>query len=461
MNAISSICSAENAVRNRPTGLGQGRRLAVQGAVAVLDGAAVYLALFVACALSGIPFSHRTMDFAGLLPPLTVGAATVSGAYQGRTLLSPLASAARGGRAMLYAASAGMFVLFAVKATQDVSRVASVTGVLLGICLVAVCRMVVAIHVRGTCNAVAERILLIEDGARCADVSWARRAEARTMGLEPDADDPVMLGRIGDLMHRMDRVVVCCPEDRRERWAEVLKSFDARGEIIDAQVDRLGVIGAGRVGNRGTLVVAAHPLAPHHRIVKRGFDLVFSLAALVLLSPVFAIVALAILREDRGPVLFRQDRLGQGNRTFRMLKFRSMRVDQCDAKADRLTSRDDPRVTRVGQFIRATSIDELPQLINVLTGQMSIVGPRPHAPMAKAGTKLYWQVDRRYWERHALKPGLTGLAQVRGHRGATDHEDHLRARLQADLEYRNGWSIWRDLRIVLATIRVLIHPQAY
>lgn len=281
------------------------------------------------------------------------------------------------------------------------------------------------------------------------------------MRLEPDADDPVMLGRIGDLMHRMDRVVVCCSEDRRERWAEVLKSFDARGEIIDAQVDRLGVIGAGRVGNRGTLVVAAHPLAPHHRIVKRGFDLVFSLAALVLLSPVFAIVALAILREDRGPVLFRQDRLGQGNRTFRMLKFRSMRVDQCDAKADRLTSRDDPRVTRVGQFIRATSIDELPQLINVLTGQMSIVGPRPHAPMAKAGTKLYWQVDRRYWERHALKPGLTGLAQVRGHRGATDHEDHLRARLQADLEYRNGWSIWRDLRIVLATIRVLIHPRAY
>ncbi|MBS7670797.1 sugar transferase [Croceicoccus gelatinilyticus] len=461
MNAISTIYGAQSAVRNRPTGLGQGQRLAVQGMVATCDGAAVYLAVFVSCLLHDVAFTHGTMDFAALLPPLTVGIAIVSGAYQGRVLLAPLASAARGVRAMLYAAAAVMFVFFAIKATQDLSRIASLFGVVLGACGLATCRMIIAIRVRGTCNAVAERILLIEDGSRCADVKWACRAEVRAMGLEPDADDPVMLTRIGDLMHRMDRVVVCCPEDRRERWAAVLTSFDARGEIIDAQVDRLGVIGAGRVGNRGTLVVAAHPLAPHHRIVKRGFDIVASVLGLVALSPVFAVVALAILREDRGPVFFWQDRLGQGNRTFRMLKFRSMRADQCDAAANRLTSRDDPRVTRVGQFIRATSIDELPQLINVLTGQMSIVGPRPHAPMAKAGTKLYWQVDRRYWERHALKPGLTGLAQVRGHRGATDHEDHLRARLQADLEYRNGWSIWRDFRIVLATIRVLIHPKAY
>ncbi|WP_144096309.1 sugar transferase [Croceicoccus sediminis] len=461
MNAISTITGADTATLHRPTGLGQGQRLAVQSLVAVCDGAAVYLAFVLACALHGIALSHRTMDFAALLPPLTVGAAIVTGAYQGRVLLRPTLSAARGGRAMLYAAAGVMFVLFAVKAAQDVSRIASLLGVVLAICAMVLCRIVIAIRVRILCNAVAERILLIEDGCRCAGAARNLRVEAGAMGLRPDADDPVMLGRIGGLMHRMDRVVVCCPPERRMRWAEVLKSFDARGEIIDPQVDALGVIGAGRVGDRGTLVVAAHPLAPHHRIVKRGFDLAMSIVAIVLLIPIFAIVVLAIVAEDGGPILFRQQRVGQGNRPFTVLKFRSMRVEQCDARAARLTTRGDPRVTRVGQFIRATSIDELPQLLNVLVGQMSIVGPRPHAPMAKAGDKLYWQVDPRYWERHALKPGLTGLAQVRGHRGATDHEDHLRARLQADLEYRNGWSIWRDLRIVLATVRVLVHPKAY
>ena len=125
------------------------------------------------------------------------------------------------------------------------------------------------------------------------------------------------------------------------------------------------------------------------------------------------------------------------------------------------TSRDDDRVTRVGRLIRRTSIDELPQLINVLKGEMAIVGPRPHALGSQAGDKLFWEVDGRYWERHALKPGLTGLAQVRGLRGATDREEDLSARLEADLEYLDGWSLWRDLRIVFSTIRVLSHDRAF
>jgi lipopolysaccharide/colanic/teichoic acid biosynthesis glycosyltransferase len=118
-------------------------------------------------------------------------------------------------------------------------------------------------------------------------------------------------------------------------------------------------------------------------------------------------------------------------------------------------------VTRIGAFLRKTSIDELPQLFNVLKGDMSIVGPRPHAAAAKAGDSLYWEVDARYWERHCIKPGMTGLAQVRGHRGSTDHHQDLIDRLQSDLEYVSDWSIWRDLRIIVATLGVLVHHKAY
>ena len=144
---------------------------------------------------------------------------------------------------------------------------------------------------------------------------------------------------------------------------------------------------------------------------------------------------------------------------FEMLKFRSMRV--ADADGARSASRDDDRITPLGRVIRRTSIDELPQLFNVLTGSMSIVGPRPHALGSRAEEKLFWDIDRRYWHRHATKPGLTGLAQVRGYRGATMVEDDLRNRLQADLEYLENWSIWRDVKILVATARVILHRNAF
>ena len=138
-----------------------------------------------------------------------------------------------------------------------------------------------------------------------------------------------------------------------------------------------------------------------------------------------------------------------------------MRQDKSDLAGAQSTRRDDDRISRFGSFIRKTSIDELPQLLNVIKGDMSIVGPRPHALGSKAEDRLFWEITHRYWERHALKPGVTGLAQVRGYRGATEKTSDLVDRLNSDLEYLAGWRLWRDVEIVFATIGVLIHPNAY
>ena len=138
-----------------------------------------------------------------------------------------------------------------------------------------------------------------------------------------------------------------------------------------------------------------------------------------------------------------------------------MRVESLDAKGATSTQRDDKRITRVGAFIRKTSLDEIPQFLNVLLGDMSLVGPRPHALGSLAGNQLFWEVDREYWHRHALKPGITGLAQVRGFRGATHRDVDLKNRLQADLEYLHDWSLMRDVKILFRTMTVLVHSNAY
>ncbi|MBX7515083.1 sugar transferase [Qipengyuania sp. GH38] len=190
-------------------------------------------------------------------------------------------------------------------------------------------------------------------------------------------------------------------------------------------------------------------------------DLALTVPALLFLSPLLFLVGLLIKLEDGGPIFFVQQRMGQGNCMFPMFKFRSMRVNMLDSDGRQSTSRGDVRVTKVGRFIRATSIDELPQLLNVLRGEMSIVGPRPHALGSVANAKLFWEIETKYWHRHSLKPGLTGLAQIRGHRGATESENHLTHRLEADLEYIRSWSLIRDFRIIFATVGVLVHPNAY
>jgi lipopolysaccharide/colanic/teichoic acid biosynthesis glycosyltransferase len=210
-----------------------------------------------------------------------------------------------------------------------------------------------------------------------------------------------------------------------------------------------------------TLLVSTGPLGLRDRAAKRILDVGISALALIVALPILALAVLAIKLEDAGPVLFTQKRIGRRNQLFSIYKLRTMKVERADGNGDRSASKDDDRITRVGKFLRRTSIDELPQLFNVFKGDMSLVGPRPHAIGSLAGDKLFWEVDQRYWHRHSLRPGLTGLAQIRGLRGATDLESDLSSRLQADLEYLAGWTIFRDIRILVATAGVLVHDRAF
>jgi lipopolysaccharide/colanic/teichoic acid biosynthesis glycosyltransferase len=241
----------------------------------------------------------------------------------------------------------------------------------------------------------------------------------------------------------------------------MLKGANVDGEVLDDEVARLGAQGARVSNGYGLLLVSAGPLGLRDRIIKRLLDGAAAGIAILLLSPLLAAVAVAIKLQDRGPVFFVQRRMGRGNRFFNMYKFRSMSVALCDSEGNVSASKGDQRITRVGKFIRSTSIDELPQLFNVLLGDMSLVGPRPHAIGSQAGSKLFWEIDLRYWQRHSLKPGLSGLAQVRGFRGATEKEADLTDRLQSDLEYLEGWTIMRDIKIIFLTLRVLVHDKAF
>jgi lipopolysaccharide/colanic/teichoic acid biosynthesis glycosyltransferase len=243
----------------------------------------------------------------------------------------------------------------------------------------------------------------------------------------------------------------------------VLKGSGVQGEVLHDFMREIGALGVVQRedGALTTLLVSTGPLGLRARAMKRLLDVGASLVVLVGVLPILLLAALAIKLEDGGPVLFRQNRVGRRNQLFGIYKLRTMKVERTDGDGKRSASKDDDRVTRVGNFLRRTSIDELPQLFNVLKGEMSLVGPRPHAIGSLAGDKLFWEVDQRYWQRHSLRPGLTGLAQIRGFRGATDHEQDLTSRLQADLDYITGWTIWRDLSILAATTRVLVHDRAF
>lgn len=195
-------------------------------------------------------------------------------------------------------------------------------------------------------------------------------------------------------------------------------------------------------------------------VAKRVLDVVFSLIAIAFLAPVLTAIGIAIAATSKGPVLFRQQRVGLNNTPFTLYKFRSMYVDMQDVSGIAHTVERDPRVTRVGWFIRRTYLDELPQLLNVLTGDMSLVGPRAQVAGMRAVGMNYEELVPNYRTRHIVKPGITGLAQVRGFRGEIRDVAHAIARVDADLEYVSNAHLWLDLRILLLTVPSVILGRA-
>lgn len=196
--------------------------------------------------------------------------------------------------------------------------------------------------------------------------------------------------------------------------------------------------------------------APAYFIIKRLFDICFVLMSLPITLPLMSIIACFIKLDSSGPVLYSQYRHGQFDKTFRLYKFRSMKLKYCTPYGGKQVSPKDERCTRLGRFLRRTSLDELPQLFNILKGEMALVGPRPHAV---DHNEYYGARIMQYWRRHQLRPGLTGLAQVSGCRGETKTIDAMADRVKHDLDYIDHYSLWLDMKIILLTFRELFFPK--
>ena len=264
----------------------------------------------------------------------------------------------------------------------------------------------------------------------------------------------------------VDLMVVTVPMAAETRLMQILKVLltlpvDIRISALSSKL-RLSSGAYSYIGRVPMLALMDRPLTDWDRVIKNIEDRVIGALLLLLASPVMALVALAIRLDSKGPIIFKQRRFGFNNELIEVLKFRSMYTDMSDATASKLVTKGDPRVTPIGRFIRKTSLDELPQLINVIKGEMSLVGPRPHATEAKASSDLYQTVVGEYFARHRMKPGVTGWAQINGWRGETDTHEKIQRRVDADLYYIDNWSLLFDLYIIAATpFALLTGKNAY
>ena len=350
--------------------------------------------------------NHEFMLPAYMLLPLFQTIAFYNSTYSRDGLTQWRIAAWRGLLALLISALLFNFFAFFAKANENFSRVVFVsglTGAWAGMVLV---RIFLANHIHRNWGPSATNRLLIDAGGPQVAIANVYRVNAIQHGLRPDGEDPQALDRLSKYLTNMDMVIVSCPPDQRLAWSEVLRGSGIHGEVISDFAHELGALAIVQheEANVTALVVSRGHLGLRQRVAKRVFDLGVSSLALLLLSPVLLVCAVAIVVDDGRPVFFRQRRMGQGNQFFNIFKFRTMRTEKADALGVRSAAKDDDRITRVGHILRRTSLDELPQLINVLKGEMSLVGPRPHALGSLAGEKMFWQIDHRYWH-HGTGPG--------------------------------------------------------
>ena len=373
---------------------------------------------------------------------------------------------------------------FLFRASDQLSRVWIVAWYAAGaVTLVAFRLSLRALVLRWTAQGRLKRRTVVVGGGKDAEalIDAVRRSAANDVELIGVFDDrfddrsPAViagtpkLGRVAGLVEfarrsRVDLVIVALPPSAEKRVLDMLKQLwvlpvDIR---LSAHTNRLRFRPRtySFVGKVPFLDVADRPIADWDVVAKWMVDRIVGGLILLLALPVMALVALAVKLDSKGPALFKQKRYGFNNELIEVYKFRSMYADKADAGAARLVTKGDPRVTRVGRFIRKTSLDELPQLFNVVfKGNLSLVGPRPHAVQAKAENRLYDEVVDGYFARHRVKPGITGWAQINGWRGETDAQEKIQKRVEHDLFYIENWSVIFDLMILLKTPFALLKTE--
>jgi len=420
---------------------------------------------------------------AGVMLPLAL---QLSGLYTMHALLNAIDNIASLASAWVVLFAAILTLVVFSKSGADFSRIWLVAWFLVGLAALIAFRIFVCSLVRSwNANGQLDRRAVIVGGGAPAEalisaLDRSPHTDITIAGLFDDRKDDRSprvvaghrkLGTVTELLdfareQRVDLLIVTLPLSAESRLLQLLKKLwvlpvDIRLSAY-AQKLRYRPRAYSYIGNVPFLDVSDKPLSDWGAFAKSVEDKVIAAVALVALLPVMLLVALAIKFDSRGPVLFKQRRYGFNNELIEVYKFRSMYTDRTDADAAKLVTKGDPRVTRVGRFIRKTSLDELPQLLNVLRGDLALVGPRPHATHAKAKNRLYGEVVDGYFARHKVKPGITGWAQVNGWRGETDTEEKIERRVEHDLYYIENWSLVFDLYILLRTPFALLKTeQAY
>ncbi len=447
---------------------------ALVDAMAILGAAAASSALYRIVTLGRMPPVESATTVGVIVGVIVIAAGVQKGGYPLEGYASSGGQFVRGFSTWNFAFLCALALGFATRTSGDFSRGA------VGVFFVA-----------GFLTLFAARLALVEVLERARRAGLMRPRRVVVVGFEdalsdlaprfdPSADrmevaamialrdnqaylaDDLALAAAAVRMLRPDHIYISIPWSRTQVIEACIDVFLRTPAEIhlgsEAVLERFRDARVVQFGPTAGLGLTRPPLTRLQRAEKRAFDLVAATLGLIALAPLFAVVALCIRWQGPGPIFFRQTRYGFNQEPFRIFKFRTMTTMEDGAEVKAVTRRD-PRVTRVGAFLRRFSIDELPQLLNVLEGEMSIVGPRPHA---LAHDQRYVERISRYARRHNVKPGITGWAQVRGHRGEIHNDETMQLRIEHDLYYVDNWSLWLDVKIVLMTIvSASAHKNAY
>jgi len=424
--------------------------------------------------------SQGTLAYAGLgLIGAFISLVTFrqAGLYESNRLLDRSVRAGRLFASLCLAMLILLFLLYLLKVSQQYSRAWMVTWLVLTyMCLLAE-RMILRLYTRALVaeGRLAQRIAVCGSRQICASVRdyLDGNPKVRIVGVFDDRREAlgsaagVSDGGLDELIAlgqktAIDRIIIALPAKDVERINRVLDELSILPNEIDFCPEFVKLPLPSRathnIGRLPLFEVLSWSLRPEDYFLKAVVDYVLGSIALIVLLPVFAAIAIAIKLDSAGPVFFIQRRHGYNHQVIRVYKFRSMTVCEDDGVIEQ-ARKNDRRVTRVGRFLRRTSLDELPQLINVLKGEMSLVGPRPHALVHN---ELYNKQVERYANRHRVKPGITGWAQVKGWRGETADNEQMRKRIEHDLWYIENWSLALDFAIMARTLLISWrHPRAY